>query len=161
MLADEIAGLTRPQDRVLIAGSEPQILYAAKRFSATRFIIVYPMMIPTRFSKKFQTLAIEEIERNKPQVLLVARDPKSWLFAPATPTDFHQYLGAILDRDYVIHAVYVDQGFGATKAERTDLIYPDMVFSMFVRKPAAAPSENPTTGNAQETGPGVKPQTIK
>jgi hypothetical protein len=46
-VAQRLAAITTLNDRVYIAGSEPQILVYAQRKSATRFIIAYPLTFPT------------------------------------------------------------------------------------------------------------------
>jgi hypothetical protein len=77
-----IAQNTRPEGSVFILGSEPQILYYAGRKSASRFIFVYPLMIPTP----------------------AARDllPTSLLAQPATPSDLFDESHAWLKQSYQV-----------------------------------------------------------
>jgi hypothetical protein len=43
VIAQWIAQNSQPEDRVLIVGSEPQILFYARRSSATRYMYFYPL----------------------------------------------------------------------------------------------------------------------
>jgi Dolichyl-phosphate-mannose-protein mannosyltransferase len=100
LVARRVAELTSPQDYVFVAGSEPQILYYAQRFSPTRFVIAYPLMIPTPLSRTFQQEAIRELERHPPSVVVRARSHTSWLDQAGTPPDFMNYLDKMLAENY-------------------------------------------------------------
>ena len=100
LVARRVAELTLPQDYVFVAGSEPQILYYAQRFSATRFVIAYPLMIPTLLAQTFQDEAIRDLERHPPSVVVRARSRTSWLNQAATPPDFIKYLDKLLAEKY-------------------------------------------------------------
>jgi hypothetical protein len=112
LVAGKIDALTTPDQRVLIAGSEPQVLYMAKRLSSTRFMNVYPLMIPTSYAEKYQKIAIDEIRKNPPQVVVVVRDTTSWLTNPEMPLLYHQNLERMLKTDYVVASTLcqTDQG---------------------------------------------------
>src|SRR5262249_16391721 len=62
--------MTRPDEPILVAGSEPQILNYAHRFSPTRFVIVYPLMMLTPVAKNYQREAIREIEEHPPVAIV-------------------------------------------------------------------------------------------
>jgi hypothetical protein len=100
LVARRVAALTSPQDYVFVAGSEPQILYYAQRFSPTRFVIAYPLMIPTPLAQTFQQEAIRELERHPPSVVVRARSSTSWLNRAGTPPDFFDYLNKMLSVKY-------------------------------------------------------------
>jgi hypothetical protein len=100
LVARRVAGLTSPQDYVYVAGSEPQVLYYAKRFSPTRFVIAYPLMIPTRLAQAYQREAIRDLERHPPAVVVRARWNTSWLKQTGTPPGFLDYLDRLLAENY-------------------------------------------------------------
>lgn len=100
LVAQRVAELTSPQDYVFVAGSEPQILYHARRFSPSRFVIAYPMMFPTPLAETFQHEAIRELERHPPMVVVRARWHTSWLDQKGTPRDFCEYLDKMLAEKY-------------------------------------------------------------
>jgi hypothetical protein len=67
-VAFKVKSLTSPNDKILIMGSEPEILYYSGRFSATRFDIMYPLFLDTNLKEKYQIEAIENLET--PEVIV-------------------------------------------------------------------------------------------
>lgn len=57
-----VSQLSSPNDFVFVAGSEPEILVYAKRFSPSRFITSYALMIPTPVSLRYQHEAIGDLQ---------------------------------------------------------------------------------------------------
>jgi hypothetical protein len=92
--------LTSPNDYVFVAGSEPQILCYAKRFSPTRFVIAYPLMFPTPLAEGYQREAVQDLERHPPAVIVFARADTSWLRQKRTPPVFLAYLEKLLAVHY-------------------------------------------------------------
>jgi hypothetical protein len=99
-VARRIAELTSPKDLVFIAGSEPQILVYAKRLSPTRFVIVYPMVIPTPLAAGYQQEAIRDLEQHPPAVIVMSQTPLSWLPQRGSPVEFLQYIVKLLADHY-------------------------------------------------------------
>lgn len=99
-VARRLAELTSPNDAVFIGGSEPQILYYANRLSPTRFVIVYPLVIPTPLAAKYQLEAIRDLEQRPPEVIIMARSPLSWLTQKGSPVEFTDYLVKLLADHY-------------------------------------------------------------
>ena len=58
---------------VHIIGSEPEVLWYARRKCATRFDIAYPMTLPTRFAAKYQDEAARALEERRPDVVVFVR----------------------------------------------------------------------------------------
>lgn len=100
LVAQRVAEHTGPSDYVYVAGSEPQILYYARRLSPTRFVIAYPLMIPTPLAQKFQREAIRALQERPPAVIVLARSPMSWLIQESTPREFLPFLEQLLSSDY-------------------------------------------------------------
>lgn len=61
-----MAQITRPDDRVFIFGSEPEVLFYAQRVSATRYIILFPLYGPYRDALDQQKAAAQEITDHRP-----------------------------------------------------------------------------------------------
>ena len=99
-VARRVAELTSPEDYVFVAGSEPQILCYSKRLSPTRFVIAYPLMIPTPLAEGYQREAVADLERHQPAVIVFARMETSWLRQPESPVDFLEYLAKLLADRY-------------------------------------------------------------
>ncbi len=94
--AKHVAEITKPEDRVLVAGSEPQILYYAKRKSSTKFVIMYPLTLPTRLARAYQEEAVAEITRNPPSAIVLSKVYESWLPHPQSPEIFLPHVFRLL-----------------------------------------------------------------
>ena len=105
--AKRVAELTSPRDYVFVAGSEPQILYYARRFSPTRFVITYPLMIPTSLAQGYQREAIQALQQHPPALIVLARSNYSWLAQDGSPTDFQTYVNQLLASSYERVSGYV------------------------------------------------------
>lgn len=106
-VASDIKILTKENEKVLVAGSEPEILYYAKRQSVSRFVIFYPLMIPTPMAKDYQTEAISEIKGNPPSLIVLVNSPYSWLINKDSPTIILDYLDTLIKSDYrLVKTVY-------------------------------------------------------
>ena len=108
-VADKVSQLSSPDDLVFIAGSEAQILYYAHRFSATRFALVYPLMIPGPDTLRYQREAIQDLEKHPPALIVFVVSPESWVRHPTTPPDFFNFLDEFLKRDYELAGGYVKE----------------------------------------------------
>ncbi len=82
------------QARVAILGSEPQILFHARRRSATGFIYMYPLMEEHRYAAKMQTNMIRQIEKIKPEYVVFINDRYSWLPRTGSPQHFDPWWNA-------------------------------------------------------------------
>jgi hypothetical protein len=107
VVAKRVQELTSPGDRVFVAGSEPQILRYARRFSSTRFVIAYPYAIPTCLAAGYQQEIIGALEAAPPAVVVFARSPCSWLREEGTPSDFFNYLEHMMASSYEPIGAYV------------------------------------------------------
>jgi hypothetical protein len=99
-VARRLAELTKPSDRVFVAGSEPQILFYADRLSSTRFVLMYPLLIPTPLARGFQAEAIRDLERHPPAAIVFAPSPLSWLPQKDSPPEFLHYLDKLVPEHY-------------------------------------------------------------
>lgn len=91
---------TRTDERVFVFGSEPQILFLARRRSASRYMYVYPLMLPTGDARQRQRAALAEIERERPAVIVTVTAKTSFLRSPQTPHDLFLGLQQMLRSDY-------------------------------------------------------------
>lgn len=68
-VARELEAITEPDDRVFLFGAEPQILFQARRVSASRYIYLYPLSGRyARVEERRQEL-IRQVESARPRVL--------------------------------------------------------------------------------------------
>ena len=106
-VAKRVAELTTPEDYIFVAGSEPQILYYSQRFSATRFVVVYPLMIPSPMAQRYQWIAIHDLQEHPPNIIVLVQLSDSWLKNVNSPSDFLNYLMGILQAEYELLGGYV------------------------------------------------------
>jgi len=102
LVAARLTQLTAAWDLVYVAGSEPQILSYAHRFSPTRFDIAYPLTVPTPLAKGYQTEAIHDLQQRPPAAIVLVRSSSSWMIQPGNPTDFVDFLKKLLAGNYDI-----------------------------------------------------------
>ena len=106
-VAKRVAELTTPEDYVFVAGSEPQILYYSQRFSATRFVMVYPLTIPSPMVQRYQWDAIHDLQEHPPTIIVLVQLSASWARHVNSPPDFLNYLMGILQVEYEVLGGYV------------------------------------------------------
>lgn len=63
----------REDETVHVVGSEPEILWYARRKGTTRFDIAYPMTLPTGCAAGYQAETLEVLARETPAAVVVAR----------------------------------------------------------------------------------------
>jgi hypothetical protein len=130
VVARRVAELTSLNDKVCVAGSEPQILYYAQRFSPTRFVISYPLTMSTPLARTFQLEAISDLEAKPPAVIVLVRSPESWETYEETPTDYTEYLKKIVSENYELIGGYLveknadhwQEPLGSDEMLRTNLV---------------------------------------
>ncbi len=73
-------------------GRNPEILYYARRFSPTRFITTYALMIPTPVAERYQREAMVDLAKNPPALVVLVKTANSWLRQDASPGEFTAFL---------------------------------------------------------------------
>jgi len=116
VVASFIAGRTSPEESVFIFGSEPQILFLAKRRAASRYLCVYPLMLPTADARRRQQEALAEIRRAAPAMIVTTTVGTSFLRSAQSPYDLFLGLRAMLRRDYRLVARVPEETRGALEA---------------------------------------------
>jgi 4-amino-4-deoxy-L-arabinose transferase-like glycosyltransferase len=99
-VAELVSRKTAPTDRVLIVGSEPQILFYARRRSASRYILTYPLMMDVEGAAARQVEMFAEAEAAQPPLIVVVNVWTSHLAGPWTSDYLFQHLGTLLDQHY-------------------------------------------------------------
>lgn len=104
-IAEYIEKSTPPSARVAMFGSEPQILFLARRRSATGFLYMYPMTEQHEFAESMQRQMIDEIEAVEPQLVAVVTVPSSWLYRPTAPRLLFEWMNSEIPRRYALEAL--------------------------------------------------------
>ncbi len=77
-IAEYIENHSTSDDEIAILGSEPQILFYAKRHSATAYIYMYPLMEIQPYALQMQQEMITQIESARPKFLIFTGISYSW-----------------------------------------------------------------------------------
>jgi hypothetical protein len=150
-VAARVAALTSPVDFVLIAGSEPQILVYAQRFSPTRFVIAYPLMFPSPLAESFHQEAIQQVERHPPAVIVKARSNTSWLKQTNSLSRFPDYLDELLAQSYERLGGYVlGAASGAWREPLPDTDFFNASLVLYRRKPVQSAADRAAGQPKQE-----------
>ena len=80
--AGHLRRLAKPDETVLIVGSEPQMLFLAERKSATRYILFYPLMMVMPGVQQRQEEAYRDIRVAQPKVVILTQLYASLLMDP-------------------------------------------------------------------------------
>ena len=91
---------THPDDRVAVLGSEPEVCFYANRLSATGYIYMYPLMEPQKYAGDMQEQMIHEIERSKPEIMVMVASFWSWLQRPTSGTRIIEWADQYLADKY-------------------------------------------------------------
>lgn len=96
-----ITRLCGPDGTVHIVGSEPEILWYARRKGTTRFDIAYPMTLPTPYAAGYQREAVAAVERNRPDVVVFVRTWQGFWGPPEICAGYLRAMGEMaMDRGY-------------------------------------------------------------
>lgn len=102
-IAGEVAALTRPDDRVFVFGADPEILYYAKRRSATRYAHLFALFGSFSDVDERQRGVAAEIERAQPAAIVYV--PSRMTSGGGRPHFLTEWVTALLERSYRLHAV--------------------------------------------------------
>lgn len=100
-VAEYIQSNTSEKDKILVAGSEAEIYFYAKRTAASGYLFVHGLVSRQPKNLEMQYEFIAEAEKNKPEVMVLCGVAYSWLIQPGTPDTvlrwFDRYSGANYD----------------------------------------------------------------
>lgn len=108
-LGRRLAEVTRPEDRVFVFGSEPELLFYARRASATRYIFLFPLFGPYTDAREKQVATALEIQRARPAAAFYL--PNELFYLPHS----EQYL-ARWSYDYLHRNFQADRWLGVDAA---------------------------------------------
>lgn len=64
---------------IAVIGSEPEVYFYTRRRSATGYIYMYPLLERQRYAVPMQKEMEAEIERSRPEIVVLVNNPKSWV----------------------------------------------------------------------------------
>ena len=137
-MANRVASLSSPGDFVFVAGSEPEILANAQRFSPTRFITSYALMFPTPLAPGYQQEAIHDLLARPPKLIVFVQAGDSWMRQAKSPPQFFNFIGPFLS-GYNLMSGYVKNnpqtGYWTTNLSAAE--YKSASLLLYERKAAA------------------------
>lgn len=89
-----------PEDRILIVGSEPEVLFYANRKSATRYTIFYPLTGPYDQADEMIDELFDEIKRYPPKMILLVFCRTSFISGTGRLQLIFSKMHSILQRGY-------------------------------------------------------------
>ena len=97
--AARIAQVTSTEGRVFVFGAEPELLFYARRVSATRYIFLFPLYGPYRNVREKQIAAAVEIEHNVPAAAVYV--PNQLFFVSGTDQFFTEWSFSYIDQNFL------------------------------------------------------------
>jgi hypothetical protein len=134
-IAKYIREHTRPDQRVAVLGSEPQLYFYSGRTSATGYIYTYGLMEEQPYALKMQQEMIDEIERARPEMIVFVNVPDSWMKKRESNEHIfdwaNAYLAGFYDRVGLVDILSADQTEYRWDQELTNVI-PRSQYSLWV-----------------------------
>jgi len=126
-ISNYIESNTSKDATIAILGSEPEIYFYSHRQAATGHVCTYPILVP-KYGLTLQKQMEEEIEKSKPEILVLVNDPASWVAFPNTAST-DELLGWLKEysrRHYTVDGVaemdrYSTEYYWGERAERHPL----------------------------------------
>jgi hypothetical protein len=142
-IASEIESLSEPDDSVFLFGAEPELLFYARRTSATRYIYLFPLFGPFPDARERQQGVIDEVSSARPSVMVWL--PNRMFFKKGAPQLLTSWFRRFSAREYRIHAFRIKVEDGGVELLRVpEGLTPSAVLrgrrptaTIFVRKDAA------------------------
>jgi|WetSurSiteA1Bulk_404760.scaffolds.fasta_scaffold00204_13 hypothetical protein len=129
-VALELKKITKPNDLVFVAGSEPEILFYAQRKSVSRFDITYPLIIETVKREDYQKEAVLELQKNEPAAIVYSVRQDSGLWNKESPRIFYDFLNNLISKKYKLVGAYLwdsSGGHWVTKVEKSTLAFASLI----------------------------------
>jgi hypothetical protein len=131
-----IAENSSADDAVLVMGSEPQVLYYARRRSATRYILAYPLTTPSAGAEARQKSVMEEVRRNEPRFVVTVFLASSFFASPeVTPVTIFGELRDYMAGRYALAGAVVRVRQPAGRPARLRFVTGDAVSQAFRASP--------------------------
>jgi hypothetical protein len=143
--AQRLETVTPPEKRVFVFGAEPELLFYARRASATRYIFLFPLYGPYGNAHEKQIAAAAEIERAEPSTAVYF--PNMLFFVPGTDQYFTQWSLSYMQANFYVDTwLKADESGGAQILEATTDAKSDSfagkeqtIGAILVRNPAVEP----------------------
>jgi hypothetical protein len=95
-----LAEHSRPDDRIAVLGSEPQLFLYANRGSVSGHIYMYPLLEAQPYAAQMQRQLINDIEQARPPWIVLTTNPFSWLRQEGSPVTIIDWIDPYLAAHY-------------------------------------------------------------
>jgi hypothetical protein len=109
-IADYIRSHSDPHTRIAVLGSEAEIYFYARRQAATGYLFTYGLMETHRYAERSQGEMIGEILASRPEYIVFAGVPTSWLARPNSSQAIFYWLKDYLQQYETVGAVEIRRG---------------------------------------------------
>jgi 4-amino-4-deoxy-L-arabinose transferase-like glycosyltransferase len=136
--AARLNSVTSLDQRVFVFGAEPELLFYARRLSATRYIFLFPLYGPYRNIREKQTAAATEIQRASPSAAVYV--PNALFFNPDSDQYFTEWSMSYLQENFSPDTWLIKETetSAAIVPAKPDLPPPHhLLGAIFVKKPSA------------------------
>lgn len=81
---------SKPEDRIAVIGSEPEIYFYSQRRSVSGYIYMYDLVEPQPYAQAMQQEFMHDVETAKPEYLVIVNTGSSWMtYTNADPALFN------------------------------------------------------------------------
>ena len=115
-IAREIEAITEGDDTVFLFGADPEILFYARRASATRYIYLFPLFGPFPDARERQQAVIAEVSSARPSAMVWM--PNLMFFKEDAPQLLTQWFQRYSARGYETHAFRIAREDGGMELVR-------------------------------------------
>jgi hypothetical protein len=144
--AQRIESVTPPETPVFIFGAEPELLFYARRPSATRYIFLFPLYGPYGNAREKQIATAVEIERAQPSTAVYL--PNALFFVTGSEQYFTKWSLSYMQDDFYADTWLTADEFGATRILRvanggksdSPPAREQLIGAILVRKPGIFPN---------------------
>lgn len=85
-IAEYVRRNTKPDDRIAVLGSEPQIYFYADRVGAIKYIYMFPLMENHPYAARMQRDLVRQLESARPKYIVFAASRNSWMTTEESKT---------------------------------------------------------------------------
>lgn len=100
VVGDYLRANTRPGDKILVLGSEPEIYFYARRRGASGHIYMYGLMEEHPYARRMQQELAAEAEAARPEIVVLVGTSTSWLRGPRSAGDVFAWAKSFLAASY-------------------------------------------------------------
>jgi 4-amino-4-deoxy-L-arabinose transferase-like glycosyltransferase len=111
--ARRLETLTPPDKRVFVFGAEPELLFYARRASATRYIFLFPLYGPYGNAREKQLVAAAEVESANPPTAVYF--PNLLFFTSGTDQYFTDWSRSYIEQNFYVDTLLIAGEFGTAQ----------------------------------------------